>query len=1167
MSFTFGNSTPYDYDLYTTGGQKASVSCTSLIQTPITNYVIIADISSTIQGTYSYSVDSVEKGTITKSMCPFLISDISGLQSINCTITFTPSENSDGTASLFYYTASRYTPIVKTQIRQTTEETTVNGEIVTSTVEEVINNTNGYESFQKMSTQLYAYTLTQEPDRIILLTQATLTDTATYFSGTGVRVLNEDGTLNLQWEQMIDEFGYGPKDLTVYDNSNNYYRIPLIIEYLEDGSFTSYVNKNLIVSYSGDANGLIYTYTPSSRTIGVLVNESDLAAGTSALAPGRYLEVQRDSETGVLVSPARVFYEEFQTQVYRTYEYKNTFVHTNRAPTVAAASFTVATYNIETVESALGTSVAEILGNADFSFNDENAEYDARGIIVGGPQVSSLTGNWGYRFDGDAEWTAMTFTNENLTDLFWYLPEKKSVSGLLKDVYIKFLTASNQNGTASLQVYGWDRTNTSGPTEGPERAELIPYSDTGAVSALAGTIIQAIEKINYPPYYDNTIGATYTTVNQDTTVLLTFDDTFFSTIGFLDLSSPGPGVGIVIEDVSGSSIGSWSWKFQNDSDWLNFQIPAGQGLHIKQFNVLENNVVVRFVPDTYKYGTVSFRARLWDTSVNVSNGTYASMPAVFQPNGSYSEAAKTWNVVVSNLADPPKIYNSIGGEITNTFTKNIITYGQGFTPADDGSDSISVFSILDEFGLTRAFESRIIDVDNGFVEFNKSSIGIAIEDISGPLDISFQRLVSAGNWRTYDPSDFTFGNQQDNFLHLNSTDIIRFVVPQSALGANLITFRFRIWNRLNATLPAISASINSYNLISTNGPHYSIPISASISYDDTNQAPVINITEPTFNYSLGSQHEDSGDSSNFDIGEIIQTLRNTTNNGQPLITDVDGDYITQIPLFGLALAEVPAVADFPNPGTWKYRADANAEAVSLNFANGFFHVASGVGDVQPKLFYAPERHTFGTIKLVARIWDRSNEADVSAGMYRPYNGSYDRIAPYSAKTITFVLNIEGSNDRPTALSGRLRLSHIPFTAGNNNGESLFDILRNSTFVVYDPDPQDYGNHGIAIVTAPNDRFGRWQYSLTAGNWLNIPDEPLKALHLDSKPNGIVNTDVRMRYIPNPDLPSRIRTGVRLFQFYIWDKTNGISNGDFIEISPATDTSYSLIVYNGRVRVV
>ena len=85
--------------------------------------------------------------------------------------------------------------------------------------------------------------------------------------------------------------------------------------------------------------------------------------------------------------------------------------------------------------------------------------------------------------------------------------------------------------------------------------------------------------------------------------------------------------------------------------------------------------------------------------------------------------------------------------------------------------------------------------------------------------------------------------------------------------------------------------------------------------------------------------------------------------------------------------------------------------------------------------------------------------------------------------------------------------------------------------------------------------------------MDIPDEPLKALHLDSKPNGVVNTDVRIRYVPNSDLPSRIRTGVRLFQFYIWDKTNGVSNGVFIPISPQTDTSYSLIAYNGRVSVV
>lgn len=1153
MSYVFGNSTAYDYDLYTTGGQTASVKCSSLIQnTAADNYVVIVDISNTIQGTYSYSVNGESRGNLTKEMCPFLISDISGLTDISCSIIFTPSENRDGYGSIFYYTLSRYTPIVKTQIRQVSNGSTINDELV-------INNF-GYEPFQIMSTPLYCYSSIENPDRIILLDTATVPDTTTYFNTTGIPTLHDDGTINLTWKPVIDELGYGPKDLTVYDNTSNYYLIPLILEFFNDGSFTTYVNENLIVN-----NGSVYRYTPATRTIGVAVGDDGSYVGGSIVEAGRVIQILRDVD-GTLSSPQRVYYAEYVDQIYRPYQSKQIFKHSNRAPTVASASFTVASYNIETSVSALGTSVASILANVDFSYVDENAEYDSRGIIVGQSQIVSLTGNWGYRLDGETEWTAMTFTDENSSNLFWYLPQTKNISGVAKDVYIKFLTNTNANGSASLQVYGWDRTNTSGPVEGPERAELIFYSATGARSLHASTLIQTMEKINYPPLYNSSIiGNSYTSADQDSTVLITFNTQFFSDIGFLDVSGPGPGVGIVIEDVSGGGVGSWGWKYQYGPNILTpFNFSNG-GFHIKQYDANTNNIIMQFVPDKYKYETASFRARLWDTSVDVSNGTYASIPSVYDTHGSYSVESKTWTITINNLPDSPKLYDNTSTEIVDTFKNTFITYGQGYTPLDDGSDSITVSSILNEFGITRIFGSKIVDVDNNFIDYDIVNLGIVIEDISGPVDISFQRFISAGNWRTYAPSDFISG-QQRRYLHLNNTDIFRFSVPNAILGKDVITFRFRIWNRKNISDSSVSLSISQYNLINTTGPYYSIPISASITYDDTNQAPVINITTDTYSYSLGSQVEDSGDSVDFDIGEIIQTLYTTSIGNQPLITDVDGAYITQIPLFGLAFTEASPVSNFPNPGTWKYRADANAQAISLNFNNKFFHVASGLAGARPKLFYSPNKNTFGSIKLVARIWDRSNEADVSAGMYYTYTGSYDRLAPYSAKTITFNLNIEGRNDRPFLQSGRMFLTTISFTDTNPAGQTIYNIMQNSGIIVADPDPQDIGSHGIVITGLSDPRLGTWQYTTDGTTWSSVQVGSQQGIHLYAKTSlGAVDENTRLRFLPNPAL-TKGKTGARLFQYYIWDTTNGVANGAFQTFDLQNDNSYSLISYTSRIIV-
>lgn len=1161
MSYVFGNSSPYDYDLYTTGGQAASVNFASLTQgAAATNYVIIVDISNTIQGTYSYSVNGMNKGPLTKASCPFLISDISGLDNISSSITFTPSENCDGYGSILYYTVSRYTPIVKTQIRKVPI-----GEIIT---EETINNTYGYQSFQKMSTPLYSYSLVQDPVRNILLNTASITDTSTYFNTIGIPVLNTNGTLNTAWSSALDEFGYGPKDITVYDNSNNYYLNPLMLEFFEDGSFTTYVNENLIIVYN-DSYGSVYKYIPETRTIGTGVYDDGSLANGGILEPGRMLAVMRDAD-GRLSSPVRVYYSEYKNKVYRAFQYKHQFQHTKRPPTIASgAQLNIGSYNINTIAGAVGTSVSTILASPAFAYADSNAEYDRRGIIVGIPTEVALTGAWAYRLEGETAWLSMNFVDENSRTVFWYLPEKKMVGGIEKDVYLKFITPTNTNGSAALTVYGWDRTNLTGPVEGPAAAPVLSYSETGAISAQSASLIQTMTKINYPPFYDDTIGNTYVTVNQDTTVVLSFDDAFFRAVGFLDVSGSGPGTGVVLEDVSGGGFGAWSWRYQNDVEWTSFSFAGRGGFHIKKFVAGQNNVLVQFVPEKYKFGTAAFRARLWDTSVDVANGTYATVPT-YTENGSYSAAAKTWNVIIANVADPPKLYNgsgsALGTEISGAFTKKFITYVQGYTPSDSGADSISVSQILSEFTASRIFGARLVDVDNGFADFDYSTLGIAIEDISASaVDVSFQRLVSAGTWRSYSAGDF-FSDGLYKYLHLKNDDVFRFNVRDSLVGKKDITFRFRVWNRLNADATSLVGSINLYNTITTTGPFYSIPITATVSYDDTNQAPIINIPQMSYPYSLGIQGEDTGDSLDFDIGEIIEILRTTTVSGEPLITDVEGEYFTQIPLFGLALTEVPAVTGFPDPGSWKYRADVNAPAETLDFSRGYYHVAQGSNGVKPKIFYSPTKHTYGPIQLIARIWDRSNEADVSAGMYRPYTGAFNHIQPYSSKTIVFQLNITNVNDRPYVVTGRLFLRGVSFTNTNSEGQTIYDIMRTSDFVVADPDPQDIGSHGLAIMGLSNSVLGAWQYMLDGVNWRDIPVQNGKALHLDPMtPIGTADINVRMRFVPNPSL-SRNILGVRVFQFYLWDKHNDISQGSFQTIQPHTDNSYSLISYTGRIIV-
>ena len=78
--------------------------------------------------------------------------------------------------------------------------------------------------------------------------------------------------------------------------------------------------------------------------------------------------------------------------------------------------------------------------------------------------------------------------------------------------------------------------------------------------------------------------------------------------------------------------------------------------------------------------------------------------------------------------------------------------------------------------------------------------------------------------------------------------------------------------------------------------------------------------------------------------------------------------------------------------------------------------------------------------------------------------------------------------------------------------------------------------------------------------------PTWVLHLQPKNSlGQLNMNTKLRFLPNPNLTQN-KTGARLFQFYIWDTTNGVQNGAFQSFNPQTDTSYSLISYTGRIIV-
>lgn len=1158
-----------------------------LVVDSLTHNAVIIDISSTIEGEFYYYSSNDVSGVIRSTDLPFLISDKQSTNDISCNIYFVPDENTDGDIKLTYFKLGD-----ETIIRTSTDLP--------------------YNIFNKMSTQKYMYYKVNDGS-YILSTNSTTTDvydlntgSGSYSNTNGIPILNiQNSSLYTTYTDEGLVLYIDPKNPTIYDisenyyyTSANYYRAPDILEEdLNTGLMKTYAiapngSVQYMIDYNVDPSGAIYTladytlYRSNPSHVRTRIN-LDSADDTYTYPDNSnkiyfYRDTQKYDDNnnpiatilGAITSKI-VFYNEKQNSIYTPIQLTITHTHSNNAPVIenSAELFIKngnANYNQDTaaLDTNLGRSISSIVLDTSLNYVEFNTLYDASGIAFTNPG-GDISGSWYYKVGTGSSWNLMPFTNP-----VWYFSTKNETN----EMYIKFIPTENKDGTATIQMRAWDLTEGYESNNNPKSASLFPVGGSSSLSTQVAILKQPIVKVNRAPIINTGINTSITMI-QDTDLIIKIDDTFLtSTIGFIDES--GPARGIVVTDICGGDYGSWYYGILpiGASSVSSWNLLNTSGLHIKEFNIAVENVIIKFSPKKYRFGNVSIKIRGWDQYVDIQNGSFANISNTqIGGYGTYSTEELMFDISISNTDDAPVFVDNSGVEITADISGLYNTYQQGFTPSSPLSEgTISISDILARFSQIFGVNIKSVEENTGlFTDYQSTNgvpnLGITIDQIITATDLSSVALIyDNGGWQDISASLINIENGRS--LNLTNQNKIGFRVPMMFKGDNALQVKFRVWNFGNQN------TINqrpAFELQSATGNYYSLPVIMNLSYSDANDAPVIDISSAYLDYTFDiSQNEGLTDGINLSITTLIDNLIALQINGSSIIKDLDGDY-TRIPKFGFAFYSVGETVGFANPGKWKYRVYPNGPANDIDISGGAFHIC--VADSEnPQIYFEPaNKNIYGIIQLRAYLWDRSNIIGTENGTVANYSKAIlssqrGLLTAYSIKPVYLNYIINPVNDRPIVTRGALRLAPIPNNAYDTSGQSLYEVMRLNNFLVEDPDPTDLGKHGIAITSVCSQVLGIWQYSTAkvAGvyNWQNIPDNSTNALHLDPILNDLENIDTRIRFIPNIQRVAN-RSGVRMFQYVVWDKSNDAQNGDFISIDTVQDNSYSLIVYNGRISVI
>ncbi|MCA9096855.1 MAG: hypothetical protein KDA36_00640 [Planctomycetaceae bacterium] len=317
---------------------------------------------------------------------------------------------------------------------------------------------------------------------------------------------------------------------------------------------------------------------------------------------------------------------------------------------------------------------------------------DPQGIAINGATGTS-TGTWEFSTDGGSNWTAIgTVSNDSARLL------ASDANTLLR-----YVPNAGFQGTAKVSFVAWDQSSGTNGGTGVTKFRV------GASPFSLAYDLASINVTNSAPELDNSgapaldaISVNIPNVNNPGTLIEAIISTM-SPGGITD-SDPGAVQGIAINDLTGTSTGTWEYSSDNGSSWA----PVGTtGNSDARLLAADGQTRIRYEPNSGFSGTAKFAFVAWDRTSGSNGGT----AAVGTRGGStaYSLAYEYASISVTNSA--PVLDNS-GAPTLDSISVNIPSANNPGTLID------TIISRMSPGGIT--------DSDPGAVQ------GIAINGLTGP---------------------------------------------------------------------------------------------------------------------------------------------------------------------------------------------------------------------------------------------------------------------------------------------------------------------------------------------------------------------------------------------------------------------------------------------------
>ena len=358
---------------------------------------------------------------------------------------------------------------------------------------------------------------------------------------------------------------------------------------------------------------------------------------------------------------------------------------------------------------------------ADFVIDGSITDPDGGAIeaiaVIG---VDESDGDWQYSTDGGSSWTDFSGVDASNAILL----DGSLIGG--SENRVRFLPATNFNGTATIDYVAWDTSDSGTPGTS---ADASSGGGTSAFSTVSETATITINAVIDAPSYDNSGSPTFTTIDEDEPDGTNAGDGVASIVigAITDVDGAGDEA-IAVISVDNTN-GNWQYSLNNGTTWIDFSGTSGVVDLSASARLLDGSLggastnLIRFEPNPDYNGSSSITYVIWDKS----SGSVGDILDASITGGSTPFSAETEDVTITidPVNDEPS-FTTTGNETRNS---------------SEGAVSIPGFVNSVDFGATNESSQSVLGYT--LVTNSNSSIFSVNPAISNGGELTFTTQTNA----------------------------------------------------------------------------------------------------------------------------------------------------------------------------------------------------------------------------------------------------------------------------------------------------------------------------------------------------------------------------------------------------------------------------------------